>query len=331
VGRSRRRPELEVLESRLTPAATSLVLVPRPVVEVNPQPLPPGAVIEFDAQPLFAHVVPPGPTQVTDTTFHVEGALHESGQVEQPPGPGRWSLDAEYNLTVRVHETIVPPGPPIAPTGVGGSPGSVILTYAVTGVVNSILTVTPGGDNSQTVLHSDQENLTTTGSIAGTLSFPDPSKGQQMDLTGQALTNITNTGTVHKLPGRPRFGTITLERGVVRDQSLYNWQQNLQSNGAVSTIELFAFLTDQLEQRVQLIPGDAPPSTFTIAAEVHGTGSLAETLVPPGPSGLLLTGAIQSEGRLDETVTTATPGGASQTSSEQVEAQGDFWELVLGT
>jgi hypothetical protein len=67
--RSPPRPRLgvESLEDRLAPTATGLSLA-GPVVEVNPQPIPPGSTVAVNPQPL-----PPGSSALLAPAAHATG------------------------------------------------------------------------------------------------------------------------------------------------------------------------------------------------------------------------------------------------------------------
>jgi hypothetical protein len=330
-----RRPHLEIeaLESRWAPAGVGLALVPRPVVEVNPQPLPPGAIVQFDAQPVFSKLIPPGPPTFTDVSFQLNGQFSESGQ-QIPPGPTTmqagptqsWSLTAVYSLEVHVQETLVPPGPPIAPAGPTAIPpgppiipGTLDITYSVEGSVDSVLTVTqmagtgtPAAPAAPQDVTIGRELLFRHGAITGTIAPADATGGQQITFIANAETTHETSGQTRKLIGRTKYPNITLERGIARVQSLWNWDETLKSSpasDAVAAIDASFSGTDQLDQALLILAPLHPPNPCFIAAALSGTGSLHENLQPPGPPiapglpGFVLNGSFQDQGDLNETIT----------------------------
>jgi hypothetical protein len=138
--------------------------IPTAVMQVNPQPLPPHALVLFAPAPglLLPELGMPAagaPTAVTP--FHHQGELKESisggwtldavytldGQVSpanelQPAGPG--SLSVNYRYEARVTETLTPPGINAGPawrcdaTGSNHGELSFVVTKPVTGIQNLI-------------------------------------------------------------------------------------------------------------------------------------------------------------------------------------------------
>jgi hypothetical protein len=102
--RKRKRPSLrlavEPLEARLTPALFD-AFFPIPEVAVNPQPLPPKALVQFIPEPTGSPSAPAAGAPASATPFHSQGHLRESVQ-------GGWVLDAVYTLDGQVTQTETP-------------------------------------------------------------------------------------------------------------------------------------------------------------------------------------------------------------------------------
>src|SRR5262249_45367557 len=162
--------------------------------EAHSQPVPPHALIRFDAQPVFSRLLDPGPTCAADLDFQVQGLFSQSGQTTPAPADvanpgGTWSLYAFYSLEVHAPKTRVPPAAAPASSAAGASPGpaapgTLEVTCTIRGEVALGLTITQPGDDprgaSQTVTIG-REHLVSHGEISGTVSAADPSNGQAID------------------------------------------------------------------------------------------------------------------------------------------------------
>jgi hypothetical protein len=94
------RLAVELLEARLTPALFD-AFFPIPEVAVNPQPLPPKALVQFIPELVGSPSAPAAGAPAAATPFHVQGHLRESIQ-------GGWVLDAVYTLDGQLTQTETP-------------------------------------------------------------------------------------------------------------------------------------------------------------------------------------------------------------------------------
>jgi hypothetical protein len=336
-----------------------LMITPMPVVQVNPQPLPPGALVRFDTQPVLTDLVPPGPATVTDVPIHLWGQFSESGQTgpapetgtnEQLPGPvAQWSLEVTYDLEGRARETLAPPGPQtIGPSPQQTTSGSLDFRYALWGRIETVFTVTDDSGGVQVTLSTGTTGADlpmTKGHITGAIEPAGADGAQVIDFSSHTTTSVPSDGyTLRKLPGRTKYEPLNLERGVVRDVSLSGWHQTLVSgtatkSSAVTAIDAGFSGTDQIDEDVALIPIDpatVPPGTFQyhIAGTVHAAGSVNETLTPPDPQGqVFVSGSTRSQ---DTTIGTITPSDPSvsppqtQPLNEESEGTGSFQPVAIG-
>jgi streptogramin lyase len=319
-------------------------LVPQALVQLNAGTVPPQALVRFSAEPIFTQMITGGPTGASDLSFPVQGQFSDSGQSKPAAGPSAmWSLAASYNLEVHVHLTWQPPEP-ISPLPgsaetsgpVVFAPGSLTADYTIDGQVHSILTVSQTGDQPQTIIHTDHEDLTENVLITGTILPPVPWKGQEIDFVSQATSIAEDSGTVvRKLPGLKKPESITLERGVIDDQAFENWRQTLEPWGpwgstAVRAITAAFSTTDQLDETLLLVSKRHPPEPIHIAAVLTAGGSVSEYLFPPQPimpaeAPFGLTGASEWQGQLTETIShPSAPVHPPQPITETTQAQGDF-------
>src|SRR5260370_126256 len=118
------RLQVEPLEDRLTPSG--LDFFPVAHVAVNPQPLPPSAIVEFDPLPTFRKA---GGEQIK-----IAGVL--SKEITIPPATAgtagqTWSLEVFYDLTANETVTIMPPDP-------FSGQESLSATYSLAGAMNEV-------------------------------------------------------------------------------------------------------------------------------------------------------------------------------------------------
>jgi hypothetical protein len=300
--------------------------------------VPPQALVRFSVEPIFTQMILPGPAGVADLSFQVQGQLDDSGQGSPAAGPGAtWSLKGTYTLEVHVHEKWSPPGPAEASGPAANAGGSLTATYTIDGQIDSVLTVSQAGDQAQTIIHRDHEHLTETGSVTGTIYAPVPFKGQEIDFVSQAASTAQDSGTVvRKLPGRTKFGSITLERGVIHDQSFESWRQTLRSQGpwgstAVRAIDAAFATTDRLDEALLLASRGQPAQPISIAAFFTAAGTLGDNVFPPEPlmpaeaPFLLLRGTSRWQGQLTETIAhPSVPRTPPEQITETTQAQGRF-------
>ena len=313
--RRRSRLDLERLESRWSPAvgapAEALALVPQPVLLPGPQPWPLTALVRFDAQPVFAQLIRPGPTSDADQSFHVQGSFSESGQIRpafppvpiHPPQPtASWSLNGAYRLEVIANETL---GPPAA----AGGPGTLQVTYRIQGTFDSVLRVVPepaAAGTAATWVTAYHASLDGHGQVSGTVSAADPTAGQQIVFTSQADTSYRTQGQVErKLPGEHPFETIALVRGTTDDQALWNWRESLTppepTISTVSTVAASYSGADHLNQDLNWWPQNGEARSSHFAADLRADASVNESVAASGtagPAGLVLVGNSQLRGRL---------------------------------
>jgi hypothetical protein len=306
----RQRPRVEALEDRWAPAV-GLALVPRPVVEVNPQPLPPGDVVQFDAQPIFSNLLPPGPSQFTDMSFQLNGQFSDNGQQVSSgptgvsPNPLPWSLAGVYSLKVHIHETLVPPGPTVIP-------GFFDVTYTVEGSVDSVLTVdqTEAGAAPQEIVTISRERLVSHGEILGTISPADSAGGQQIAFIVHSVATYENNDRSHvSITGQRQHEPVTLVRGITHDESFSNWVESLQSSpgsDVVAAIDANFSVTDHLNEALLIRAPLHPPNPCIFDTVLSGTGSRLEIVVRKagGEQGSFdLNGSAQDQANLNEIIT----------------------------
>jgi hypothetical protein len=131
---SRRRktscwPQLEALEDRLTSAAF-WEFAPVAHVAVNPQPLPPSALIEFNPLMNLGSATPGTSTQQEQIVGTLSKQITIPAATAGTPGQ-MWNLDVVYNLTGTATGTYVPPSPTAA--------GSDNVTFRLAGTVDETL------------------------------------------------------------------------------------------------------------------------------------------------------------------------------------------------
>ncbi len=258
--RRSRRLSVEALENRLALTAIAtppLVFAPRAIVEVNPNPVPPIAMVAFDPQLALPKLVVPGPVQVVSPAYRVSGSfseleqitLRDSGATGTPAGTTVSArVTVSYNLQAQVTETITPPptsGGSTAFVGPVNPNGAISSSYSLWGQVSVQLSIPAGittqpGVQPQTIATyqsvATQNSPYATGTITASISPVSASSASQtIGFTTQAATNDNFNGTVvHYLAGQTSVQAVSLIHGVVQDSSLANWLETVHS-GATST------------------------------------------------------------------------------------------------
>jgi hypothetical protein len=362
--RRSRRLSVEALEHRLALTAIAtppLVFAPRAIIEVNPSPVPPTAMVAFDPQLALPNLVVPGPVQVVNPAYRVSGSFSELEQVTLPDSgatgtPAGTTVSARvtvsYNLQAQVVETITPPSTTSGSTALVGpvSPNGAIWTsYSLWGQVSVQLSI-PAGITTQPGVQpqiiatyqsvSTQNSPYATGTITASIS-PVGAGGvsQTIGLTTQATTNDNFSGTVvHYLAGQTSVQAVSLIHGVVQDNSLANWLETAHSGATsttVSSIGATYATKDAISESiwVNLAPAGANMSpAYQIAATDTGSGSVNETLtygpaasVTAAPT-LIVTGASKTQDSLVGAITVGPSGAAPPTLllSEQTQGSGTF-------
>jgi hypothetical protein len=161
---------LEALEDRLTP---SLDFFPVAHVAINPDPLPPTALVEFDPLPNLATATAGMSTQQEHLIGVLSKQIGMPGVVEPC-----WILEAFYSLNASVTENDIPPSPFAA--------GSISDTFSLTGTETvALIPVAPTTGPTWVFSGTLSEN----GTFNGVISPPDPATG-----ISQLSSTFTQTG-----------------------------------------------------------------------------------------------------------------------------------------
>jgi hypothetical protein len=311
-GRRSRRFEIERLEDRLAPAG--LDFVPIAAVSVNPQPLPPSALVEFD--PLLQMSTIPATAQSIKSPIHVQGHFAESGQITEPAAaaaPISWSLEVFYTLAGQASENLLPQGPT-------GQQSTIKASYKAAGQMVTALTIEGAGGTQQTL---QIDGITVQGSLDGTIPPTDP-------VVKKHVMNV-------------KYENITVVTGVTFSPSFGSWLRQTRSDSSGTVVETEqpatvggtgVSLAASFSQRdgittclMPLTPIGHPPNPcYQIDGVWSAAGSVTENLVSPGPP-VVLAGPVQYEGGISETITspsTAAGGGVTQSLTQDSMNNGNY-------
>jgi hypothetical protein len=202
------RLQLEPLEDRLTP---SVDFIPITHVALNPTPLPPILLVDFNAQPSFGH-------EGSDSWVqHVVGAEFQTLNLLAPIGATSsaqpWTLETIYSMVASGTENLVPPGALNA--------GSYSATFNLAGTVTEILAPVNPTTGATWVFNG---TISQQGSISGALNIPSPIAPAVDTLMWSSQS--TENGTFVQFT----FGTVFTTQ--------VPWQEQSQNNSQGSVMEL---------------------------------------------------------------------------------------------
>ena len=246
----RARPQVEPLEVRANPAALSFV--PMSVVAVNPQPLPPTALVQFNPLPILSDI--PSAGQTVQTPIQIQGTFKQTllpTSIPVPPGPPITSgtLTMTYNLTGTVTETVT-------------STGAYSATFTLKGQVAEFLR--PPG-----LIGQPAWSITTAISEKGIVSEPTLASADFKEQISLVQTEKPVTATTGVTPW------------VVRSTVLSSGTFYLNT---VSPAPITPFnATDQITESLTPVTplASLPPPPTLISATSTQAGSVTESVSPP--------------------------------------------------
>jgi hypothetical protein len=291
-------PQVEPLEVRANPVALSFV--PMSVVAVNPQPLPPTALVQFNPLPVLSDI--PSASQTVQTPIQIQGTFKQTllpTSIPVPPGPPITfgTLTMTYNLTGTVTETVT-------------STGAYSATFTLTGQVTEVLQ--PPG-----LVGQPAWSITTMISEKGIVSEPTLASADFKEQISLVQTEKPVTATTGVTPW------------VVRSTVLSSGTFYLNT---VSPAPITPFnATDQITESLTPVTplASLPPLPTLISAASTETGSVMESVYPPGPIVVpTVTGTTQYQEKLSETI--IPPSGGTQTLTEAFDTSGAFQQTERG-
>jgi hypothetical protein len=316
------------MESRITPIIGILVGHPVPIahVAVNPQPLPPGALLQFDPLPDVNSIQlgpigqPPGPNP---NPIQVQGTLLEFVNPSGTGGGGAGLFTANYSLQETVNESLTLPGP-----GLGQS-GALLATINFTGQWQGVIEL-PGQ-----AIWSASATFAGQGMVSGPLHVP-PAGTTAIDIMS-FVTHMTMTET--ERPLSPLGGIMSKTVGWLS-------QTTLDSAGSfrVTAYPPGPPTYPPGPQNIPLAQQDQvseilhPPGTSTSPVQIaavyntNGDEVLAAFLSGSPTAPLVVGGTTQCHDQLNETITFPpgpTNGGTTQTLNEGFDMLGDFFNMKL--
>lgn len=358
--RRRKRLVIESLEHRLALSASPpLYFAPRAIVEVNPGPVPPVALVAFDPQPVLHNLVPPGPVQIVGPRYSVVGSFSDIQQITRGPSSTAGAVNTtvsarvtvSYFLQAQVNETITPP--PLAGSS-GNTNGAVSANYSLWGLVTVQVVIPAGitaqpGVGPQTTLSyrsvSTQAAPYAMGTVTAAIAPIDATGfNQAINFNTNATINENFSGIVTQtLGGLSTVQAVTLVRGAAQDNSLANWVETLHAGAAsssvVTSIAANYKSNDTLAESLWVGPTPASTTapTYQISATDAASGSLTEN-VNPGPVAasiaaplIVVTGMSHTRDSLAGTINVGPPGSEAPTLllNEQAMGVGTFTSTLI--
>ncbi|HLN28261.1 MAG TPA: hypothetical protein VK395_11000 [Gemmataceae bacterium] len=316
----RARPALERLEERCNPIIAILIGHPAAIVQVNPQPLPPIVMVDF--QLLNLPLWDSAPVQVTNAHFDLQGRFSQTGEWSAAAGaaPTHWSLEVMYSLAGKYSESSHPPDPAM--------PATIAASYQMSGAVRLILTIDQPVGKTEVVAESSIMQYL--GTAQGTGQGARPQESVSFNFTAIATKDIAQTSG--KGPSRSFL--------VLKD-----WTENSTDivfckycgTGAPAILGSF---TRQAQIYESVTPANppgtgAPQNAATLIDSVFNDAGTFQTAVQPSgllPGVCLLNGQTLSMGQLEETITLPSTVGSTPTTemiSELFAEHSNFQSLFI--
>jgi hypothetical protein len=311
----RPRPRIEALEDRMNPAG--LTFVPFSVLAVNPQPLPPSALVQFNPLPDVNNL------PSTPGSFQNPIAFQGSFQQTITPSPSTTTagkLTINFSLKGSVSGTVMPP------TAAG--PGTFTAMYTITGTATETIYL-PGTTILSQYPWAISTAITESGTVSGPLNAASSTAIVTDPMTFSATIGLKQT----EYSVNP-FGIPTVPWYIdAQVQAAGQFQVVVPPPGPTvvpdSVAATFA-VQDGIDESLST-PAANPLPPYKILATDNGAGSVAETVYPlsptAGPSGpsimpSYVTGKTQYHEDLAETITN--PTGGTQNVSEAFDTTGLF-------
>ena len=313
----RARLQVETLEDRLTPSG--LNFMPIVHVEVNPQPLPPLALVAFDPLPDFSSL----PVGSTVEHKHIAGAKFDNvmvGSAAAGAAPMTMSVETFYSLDVSVTETVIPPSPFAA--------GSFHADFSVIGDLKEILIPQM---QSQAIAQIEQfawleQTLANEqGEISGALSMPSGATSAFDVLTWNSQLSENGTEAPLVVPHGPSTMTWNLQANI---QSAGMLQMYAVPPGPPITPPMTAIFMQQDQATVCLMPlaavGHPPQPCITINAVFNAAGTTTNTVLVPQTAFTPEVDAGSAQYRDQLNATIIMPDGSTQTLTQNAQDMGDL-------
>jgi hypothetical protein len=290
----------------LTPAL-SLGFVPIAHVAVNPQPIPPYALVEFDPVPNLTSATGGEGIQRAQLAGTLSLPIFMPGAATSGPC---WLLKASYDLSASVTENITPSSP------TSGQAGGLSATYNLSGQLTEVFVTLVPAQQPTWVFNG---TISEKGSLNGVISPPDPATGAvrfagQMEFLELTLSNAFSSGAHWQQQGQTNSqGTLT---------------EIMPASGVSPTVS-FSQQDQVTECLMQASPFHPPNPCITIDAVFSTSGSTTENAIPSEPPFFptVDTGSVQYEDLLTETI--MFPDGSNQTLMEDSQNSGTFIIAVL--
>jgi hypothetical protein len=323
----RRRPRLECLEDRATPSV-GLDFVPFSTVAVNPSPVPPTALVQFNPVPDLFGI--PGAGAMFQDPIHLQGTFHQTLTAPSATaGPARSTpvvLDIVYNLTGSDSGAAVPADPTTA------TPGHFAAEYNLAGTVTETLTIPAASATVLPTVWAIMTRLTENGTVTGPLN-----------------RIVTGTPVVDEMTFDSTIGLTQVQRKLSTTSAgstPWSVQSDIQSTGkfevnpvppptttagAVAVVTTPFTLQNQITESLAPVPATSapPPAPIKVTAVDNAAGTVTKYMRPLANSTapLFLTGATQYRQQLTETITippSPTQPGYSVTVSQPFDTTGVF-------
>jgi hypothetical protein len=317
----RARPTLERLEERWNPIIAILIGMPSAIVQMNPGPLPPIVLLDFQ----FSNSPPLGsaPVHVTDSRFDLLGHFTQMGESSTAAGaaPTHWSLDVLYSLAGKFSENSQPAS--------AGTPATFTVSAEMSGPVFSRLTIDQPGGKNEVVSEGALMQYSVAGQGIGEGGLPK----ETITFNFQALALRYMAQTSGNGPSQ----SFLINLGWTGTTSvMVSFEQ-----GAPSAPVILGSFTEKYQINESVTPVNpsgtgAPPNADTLIDALFSAAGSYRTVVQPSdllPDATVLKGQTLSLGQLNETITPPPVNGSTapiEMVSESSMEQSNFHDLERG-
>jgi hypothetical protein len=264
-----RRLRLQELENRTTPAG--LDFVPFSTAAINPSPVPPTALIQFNPLPDLSGIPAAGTT--FQKPVHLLGSFQQTltpvSSAANPVAPPPLKLQVTYSLNGSESGAAIPPGP------TSTTPGTFNVQYNLTGTITETLTI-PGISNTQPpTIWIITTKLSEQGTVAGPLN-PATTNTPPVDVMNFSSTIGLNQ-VQFQIPATANHPTLWDVQSTI--QSTGKFQVSPGVNSTAAAVTPFSLQNQLTESLAQISATGTPPSApIKVTAVDNATGTVTAPL-----------------------------------------------------
>jgi hypothetical protein len=277
-----------------------LDFVPFSVVAVNPSPVPPTALVQFNPLPDLSGI--PAAGTMFQKPVHVQGTFHQTlapvTSAANPVAPPPVKLDVTYDLTGTESGAAKPPDP------ASTTPGTFSAQYNLTGTITEALTIPKLTNTQPPTIWTIKTTLTEQGTVTGPLNRA-TSNTPPVDVMSFSATVGLNQ-VQYQIPTTANFPTLWNVQSTIQSAGKFQVTPGAATTSTAAVTTPFS-LQDQISQSLAQVSATGTPPTAPIKVTAVDNASGTVTTPPPVLSNTSVlkpfAGTTQYKQQLSETIT----------------------------